>query len=48
MISTATATDAVEYRDIKFNSSVKHQSVYKGEPNPELDRAWAGLVLGSE
>lgn len=43
----STATDAVEYRDIKFNSSVKHQSVYKGEPNPELDRAWAGLVLGT-
>lgn len=39
--------DIVEYQDVKFNGTIEHQSIYKGEPNPELDNAWDALVFGS-
>lgn len=39
------ALEAVEYLDVKFNGSVYHQSIYKGQPNPELDAAWDKLVF---
>lgn len=45
---SAPALEAVEYLDIKFNGSVYHQSIYKGQPNPELDAAWDKLVFRSE
>lgn len=43
----ATAMDIVEYQDVKFNGTNEHQSIYKGEPNPDLDNAWDALVFGS-
>lgn len=44
----STAMDIVEYRDVKFNGTIEHLSIYKGEPSPELDNAWDALVFGTK
>jgi hypothetical protein len=34
----------IEYEEVRFNGSLEAQSVYKGEPNKELDDAWNVLI----
>jgi len=32
---------AIEYENVRFQGALEHQSVYKGPPNKELDKAWS-------
>ncbi|KAF9803517.1 hypothetical protein IEO21_09655 [Rhodonia placenta] len=41
----APVLEAVELYNVKFNGTLNHPSVFRGEPNPELDAAWDRIAM---
>ncbi len=37
--------DIIEYEDVKFQGNINAKNAWKGNPSPELDRAWQDIVV---
>lgn len=42
--ATAAATDVVQFEKVRFTTELHDENVYRGNPRPELDHAWAELL----
>jgi hypothetical protein len=45
LIKIAPANEAIEYEEFDFDNDFAHQTVYRGVPNPELEKACDRLWL---